>query len=141
LLARRDEVTAFSASETAQRRQEQERRAAEKAEAEAAKLRQEAAAAQQREREQQLTTLMDLNLQVCGYQTCLGYAWVAYCVQLLVCCGLAPLSFWTLRACMSTLCSITGQKGSSRRIAVVDWRLALHCSSEVLWMCIATPAA
>jgi hypothetical protein len=85
LLARRDEVTAFSASETAQRRQEQERRAAEKAEAEAAKLRQEAAAAQQREREQQLTTLMDLNLQVCGYQTCLGYAWVAYCVQLLVC--------------------------------------------------------
>lgn len=62
----RDEVTAFSASEKAQRRQEQERRAAERAEAEAAKLRQEAAAAQKREREQQLNALMDLNLQVGG---------------------------------------------------------------------------
>jgi hypothetical protein len=84
LLAFRDEVTAFSASETAQRRQEQERRAAERAEAEAAKLRQEAAAAQQREREQQLSALMDLNLQVCGGKILAVYVWAACCVKLLV---------------------------------------------------------
>lgn len=55
----------FRASIAAQRRQELERRAIEKAEAEDARRREEAAAARQKEREQQINSLLEINLKVC----------------------------------------------------------------------------